>query len=98
MDMGVIRKISCVGMQNHGHADFRTKMFWVSSKGFQDFSNTFEHNGIDGFLMPIGQVSQLIRQGKRCQKIGHRHELCLLFIKPGAGLVIETPGAVAITA
>lgn len=98
MDMGVIREIACVGMQDHGHADFRAKMFWVGCKGSQDFSGTFEHNGIDGFLLPIGQVSQLIWQGKRCQKIGHRHKLCLLFIKPGAGLVIEALGAVAIAA
>ena len=96
MDMGVIRKISCDGMQDHGHADFRAKMFWAGCKGFQDFSDTFEHNGIDCFLMPISQVSQFIWQGKGCQKIGYGHEFCLLFIKPGAGLVVEALWAVAI--
>ena len=73
-------------------------MFWVGRKGSQDFCDTFKENGIDDFLMPVGEVSQFIGQGERCQKIRYRHELCLLFIKPGAGLMVETLWTMAVTA
>jgi hypothetical protein len=47
--------LSAVSMQDHGQADFRSKVFWIQAKILKCAGGAGKQNRIHGFLMIPGQ-------------------------------------------
>jgi hypothetical protein len=98
MDMGMIVKSSCVGMENGGKSRLPAKSFVVSGEFFQGSTDTGEHQRIDGFLISPGKIPELFGQGKSDQEIRGRQSLVQLLFDPLAALMILAMGAVPVAA
>ena len=98
MDMGMVEKVTCPGMQDAYQADLSADVVRVLRQFLGRFSRSAKEQGIDQLLVGTSQLPQFRREREGQHEIGDGQEQFPLDFQPGLGLLMLAFGAMTATA
>jgi hypothetical protein len=98
MDMGVIVKISRMGVENRDKSSRSVKLFIISGKGLENILHAGKHQGVDGLLMLPGKIAELTWKCEGDQIVWNRQKFLELIFDPLPIFMVLTMGTIPVSA